>query len=153
LQQLSTTRDDFHALLMGYPETGYVEQARQLGLADKITFTGKLDYAEAPRYLCLGDIAVSPKISATEANGKLLNYMACGLPSVVFDTPINRELLGKCGTYVQDQRADAFAAGVESLLADADKRQKLSMQARESAVKNHSWDARIVVLEEIYRKM
>jgi hypothetical protein len=31
-----------------------------------VTFTGKVPYFEAPRYLALGDVAVSPKISATE---------------------------------------------------------------------------------------
>jgi glycosyltransferase involved in cell wall biosynthesis len=153
LKRLSTERDDFHALLMGYPEGDYVERANELGIGDRITFTGKLDYAEASHYLCLGDIAVSPKISATEANGKLLNYMACGLPCIAFDALVNRELLGKTGVYAERQEAEALAQSLQLLLDDEEKCKTLSIQARNRSVNHHSWDARIVDLEKIYRKM
>ena len=85
---------------MGYPgQDRYREAARQMGILDNVTFTGALPYEMAPTYLALGDVAVSPKMSATEGNGKLLNYMAVGLPTVTFDTPVSRELLGDLGLY------------------------------------------------------
>ena len=52
-----------------------------------------------PLHLGLADVAVSAKRSASEANGKLLNYMAMGLPTVAYETPVSRELLGERGTY------------------------------------------------------
>ena len=56
-----------------------------------MTFTGKILYEDAPRYLALGDIATAPKISATEGSGKILNYMALGLPTVAFTMPVSQE--------------------------------------------------------------
>jgi glycosyltransferase involved in cell wall biosynthesis len=153
LQQLSLKRNDFHALLMGYPESDYIERARVLGLDDRITFAGKLDYAEAPRYLCLGDIAVSPKLSTSEANGKLLNYMACGLPCVVFDNPVNRELLGETGVYVENINAADFARHLADLLNHPERLAPLAEQSRAHAVACHSWRARIKILEQIYMGM
>jgi glycosyltransferase involved in cell wall biosynthesis len=101
----------------------------------------------------LGDIAVSPKLSTTEANGKLLNYMACGLPCVVFANEINRELLGDCGVYVEKREAESFAFGVEQLLGNSDCRTDLASRSRVLAEQNHSWNARIVKLEKIYNHL
>jgi glycosyltransferase involved in cell wall biosynthesis len=138
---------------MGYPESDYIERARVLGLDDRITFAGKLDYAEAPRYLCLGDIAVSPKLSTSEANGKLLNYMACGLPCVVFDNPVNRELLGETGVYVENINAAGFVDHLADLLDHPERLAALAEQSRAHAVACHSWRARIKILEQIYAGM
>jgi glycosyltransferase involved in cell wall biosynthesis len=153
LVELAATRDDFHLLLMGYPDTAYREQADRLGLPGRVTFTGKLAYADAPRYLSLGDIAVSPKLSATEANGKLLNYMACGLPGVAFDTAVNRELLGDSGVYVAERTPAGFAAGIASLLDDPARCAELSQRSRELAVHSHSWKARIESLQSVYESL
>jgi len=153
LRCLKASRDDFHALLMGYPEAEYRERARQMGLDDVTTFTGKIDYAQAARYLNLGDVAVSLKTSATEANGKLLNYMACGLPCVVLDTPVNRELLGREGVYVAERSANAFALALEALLEQPERLAERAAGARTHAVEAHSWAVRGRVLEDLFRQM
>ncbi|NJC89139.1 MAG: glycosyltransferase family 4 protein [Desulfuromonas sp.] len=150
LARLAAQHNDFHGLLMGYPEAEYVRQAEQLGLKGRVTFTGRIDYTEAPRYLSLGDIAVSPKLSASEANGKLLNYLACGLPCVVFDTPVNRELLEEVGVYAVFGDPVDFASRLAELLDDPAGLPERSRQARNHAVEHHSWEARIGVLEGVY---
>ena len=89
-----------HFLVMGYPDVeAYRRKARRLGLEEHASFPGRIDYDQAPRYLALGDVAVGPKLSETESNGKLYNYMACALPTVAFDTPSSREILGDLGVY------------------------------------------------------
>jgi glycosyltransferase involved in cell wall biosynthesis len=140
-------------LIMGFPEKIYRERAESLGIADLITFTGRIDYSISPFYLSAGDIAVSPKISLTEANGKLLNYMACGLPTVVFDNPVNREILGDAGIYAYYGDAADFAKKIEELLDDRKGREDLSRRGREKAVRDHSWHGRGERLVEIYRKI
>ena len=142
-----------HFLLMGFPDDKYRRLALAAGIDDMITFTGKVDYAQAPQYLSAADVALSPKISLSEANGKLFNYMACGLPSLVFETPVNREILGDAGTYARFADSVDFADRLEALLADAGRCAELGRRSREKAVTDHSWDARGEVLLHLYRKV
>ncbi|AJE04200.1 glycoside hydrolase [Geobacter pickeringii] len=139
-------------LVMGFPDESYREKARALGVGDMVTFTGRIDYAAAPAYLSAGDIAVSPKISLTEANGKLFNYMACGLPTVAFDTPINREILGDTGVYARFADAADLAERLADLAADPPRRASLASRVREKAEREHSWRGRGELLEQFYRR-
>ena len=142
-----------HFLVMGFPEKRYLNKAAAEGVADMITFTGMVNYEKAPFCLSAGDIAISPKISLSEANGKLFNYMACGLPTVVFDNPVNREILGDSGVYARQGDPADFAVRIEELLHDREKRDELAAKTREKAVRDHSWKSRGEQLAEIYREM
>ena len=142
-----------HFLVMGFPEERYRRMAGESGIGDRITFTGRIDYREAARYLSAGVVALSPKISLAEANGKLFNYMACGLPVLAFDTPVNREILGDTGVYAAFGDAADFAVRLEKLVQDADGRRGLAGRVRERAVLNHSWQARGEDLERVYRDL
>lgn len=142
-----------HFLLMGFPDGKYRQLAVDKDIDDMITFTGKVEYTQASRFLSAADIALSPKISLTEANGKLFNYMACGLPCLVFETPVNREILGNTGTYARFADPVDFADKLEALLADSDHRTELGQRSRERAVREHSWNARGETLLQLYKKV
>ncbi|WP_224963360.1 glycosyltransferase family 4 protein [Geomonas subterranea] len=142
-----------HYLIMGFPDVPYREKAEAMGIADIITFTGRIPYDEAPLYLSAGDLAVSPKVSLTEANGKLFNYIACGLPTVVFDTPVNREILGDAALYAKFGDAADLAGAIGRLAGDRELREDLGAEGRERAVKLHSWKARGAELAGIYRRL
>lgn len=143
----------FHLVIMGYPEQQYRQLADQLNIASFVTFTGMVDYARAPQMLAAGDLAVSPKVSATEANGKLLNYMACGLPVVAFDTPVNRELLGDDGSYARFGDADDLAGCMATALADREQLRQQGRRLRSRAVEQLGWDVRVQELEAIYQRL
>lgn len=144
---------DIHLLVLGYPnETKYQSKARARGIDSSITFPGRVPYAEAAKFLCLGDVAVSPKRSLTEANGKLLNYMGCGLPVVASDTPVNRELLGEEGIFAPVDDARAFAAELRQLLADPSRAIYLGSALRRRAEENYSWPSLAKHLESVYRE-
>jgi glycosyltransferase involved in cell wall biosynthesis len=142
-----------HFLIMGFPEDKYRKRAESLGVGELVTFTGRVDYRKTPICICAGDIAVSPKISLTEANGKLFNYMACGLPTVVFDNPVNREILGDAGVYALTGDPADFADRIEELLDDPGRMAELSARVREKAVREHSWRIRAEQLVTIYREL
>jgi glycosyltransferase involved in cell wall biosynthesis len=142
-----------HFLIMGFPEGGYREKAEALGIAEMVTFTGRVPYDQASRYLSAGDLAVSPKISLTEANGKLFNYIACGLPVVVFETPVNREILGDAALYAKYGDAAALASAIGRLAGDRELREELGQLGRERAENEHSWAARGRELVGIYLKL
>ncbi len=129
-----------HFLLMGYPnEDEYRQKAHDLGVADRVTFTGRIDYGEAPRYLALGEVAVGPKLSETESNGKLYNYMACALPTVAFDTPPSREILGDLGVYAPRGDVAALADAIASLLKEPEQARQLGIRLRQRVVEHFSW--------------
>lgn len=145
--------EKIHFLVMGFPHGSYEEKSREMGISDSVTFTGRVDYGHAPSMLAAADLAVSLKLSKTEANGKLFNYMACGLPSVVFDTPINREILGDTGVYAAYGDANDAADKIEFLIRNGEALETLRRQTREMAVREHSWSSRGKKLVEIYGRM
>jgi glycosyltransferase involved in cell wall biosynthesis len=145
---------DAHLLLMGYPnEDRYRGRVTSAGLAGSVTVTGRIDYGEAPRYLALGDVAVSPKRSATEANGKLLNYMATGLPTIAYDGPISREILGEAGVLVPLGDTTALGTACVELLADGGECKWRGQALRERAVAEFGWPALGRRLLALYREV
>jgi glycosyltransferase involved in cell wall biosynthesis len=142
IRQLKQERDDFHLLLMGYPNVDhYRARAADLDVSDFVTFTGRVPYQDAPRHLALGDVAVAPKISATEGSGKILNYMSMALPTAAFDTPVSREYLGDWGLFAKQRTAPALATTLSQMLdMPSGERTVLGRRLRERAEALFSWE-------------
>lgn len=138
--QLISRQPNVHFLIMGFPSVDvYRVQAQQLGLEGHVTFTGKIPYEQAPSFLSIGDVAVAPKVSTTEGSGKLLNYMAMGLPIVSFDVPVSREYLDSLGIYARPGDASALAEALEAMLADQDRAKALGQCLRQRAIESYTW--------------
>jgi glycosyltransferase involved in cell wall biosynthesis len=145
---------DVHFLIMGYPdEDRYRAQIKERGLDEWATVPGRIPYEDAPRWLSLGAVAVSPKQSLTEANGKLLNYMACGLPVVATDTPVNRELLGESGVYAPVGDTAALANRLIELLQTPERGRALGDALRTRVEREFGWPALTDRLIELYRQV
>ena len=143
---------DAHLLLMGHPNVEhYRARAAALAPPGTVTVTGRIDYQESPRYLALGEVAVSAKHVSTEANGKLLNYMAMGLPSVAYDGPVSRELLGEAGVFAPMRDTRALGAAVAGLLRDPHEQKLRGQMLRERAVAHFGWPALGRRLVDVYR--
>jgi glycosyltransferase involved in cell wall biosynthesis len=153
-RRILEARPHTHFLVMGYPGLEqYRRQAYDLQILDNVTFTGRVPYPEAPRYLALLDVAVSAKLSETEANGKLLDYMAMALPTVAYGTPVAREILGHLGVYAPPGDIAALAVRILELLDAPDRRRALGPSLRDRAQRNFSWDAFGVRLETLYTEL
>lgn len=141
-----------HFLVMGYPGVdSYRELANYMGLEGHVTFPGRIPYEDAPRYLALGDVAVSPKMSLTEGAGKISNYMAMGLPVVASDIPVSREILGSLGLYAEPGNAGVLAEQLQEILGDEARRLRLSKQLRAKAASEMSWEGARRQLEQVYQ--
>jgi glycosyltransferase involved in cell wall biosynthesis len=128
--------DDVSFLVIGFPDhERFARRLAKEGHRERVTFTGRMPYLEISQALARAQLALSPKISETEGNGKLFNYMAAGLPTIVFDNAVNREILGEEGIYVTERTPEAYADAIVATLADpeeADRRGRaLKMRARE----------------------
>jgi glycosyltransferase involved in cell wall biosynthesis len=140
-RQVVAAQPDTHFLVMGYPNhDGYQRAAAAHGLIDHMTFTGRVPYDQAARYLRVGDIALAPKLSLTEGAGKILNYMACALPTVAFDTPQAREYMAQCGLYAERGSAASLADRICELLQYPDRARALGRSLRTRAINRFSWD-------------
>jgi len=154
LQMLRARRPDFHLLLMGFPEAGYRQRAIDMGLEDVVTFTGRVPYEDAAGYLALGDVAVAPKLSATEGSGKILNYMSLALPTVAFDTPVSREYLNENGIYAAERSATALAEALHLVLdTPAADRQVLGAKLRGRVQSHYSWETTGRRLVGVYERL
>ncbi|MCL4370511.1 MAG: glycosyltransferase family 4 protein [Chloroflexi bacterium] len=145
---------DVHFLIMGYPGLEkYRNMADELGISNRVTFPGRIPYGQAPLHLALGDVAVSPKMSETEGNGKLLNYMAMGLPTVTYDTPVSREILGDLGVFARTGDPHALAGELESALFNERAALAQGEQLRARAVSTYSWIRGGKLIQEIYERL
>jgi glycosyltransferase involved in cell wall biosynthesis len=145
---------DVYLLLMGFPAVEhYQEKARNLGIEGAVIFTGRVPYAEAPKHLALGDVAAAPKLSLTESAGKLLNYMAMGLPTVAFDTPVAREYLGIHGLLAQPGDVQSLADKLSLALFAPEIDQGLGQRLRQRAVQHYTWEKAGQHIVEAYQQV
>jgi len=146
-------RKDVYFLIMGFPGVdSYRAQANRLGLNGRVSFPGRIPYPDAPRFLALGDVAVAPKLSATEGAGKIGNYMAMGLPVVAFDTPISHEYLGNLGVYATMGDSRSLAERLREVLDNPARYGQVGRLLRQQCVETLSWDSAINHIEAVYKQ-
>jgi len=145
---------DAHFIVIGFPNIErYQAYAAQLGIAARVSFVGRVPYEEVPLWLALGEVALEPKMSATEAAGKVLNYMAMGLPTVAFDIPVMREYLGEWGAYAPLGDARAFADQIQRLLNDSARAREIGQHLRQRAIDLFSWERAGRAIERVYEQV
>jgi glycosyltransferase involved in cell wall biosynthesis len=145
---------DAFFLIMGFPgNERYRVLAERLGIARRVSLPGQIPYLDAHRYLALGDVAVAPKLSETEGNQKIFNYLATGLPVVAFDTPASREILGDRATFATRGDAGSLAERLISLLTDPAMARRTGLAGRTIALQNFSWERRGAELLRAYARI
>jgi glycogen(starch) synthase len=127
---------DVHLLIVGDgPQRAMLEQqARQLGLAGRVTFAGFLDRARVPAALRTSDVLVLP--SAYEELGSvLLEAMWAGVPVVASRTGGIPEIVedGRTGLLVEPHDSTAFARAIGAILSDRGLAARLRTRALERA--------------------
>ncbi|GAB6083229.1 glycosyltransferase family 1 protein [Desulfuromonas carbonis] len=103
-------------------------------------FSGYREGEELARYYASADIFAFPSLSETFGN-VVLEALASGLPTVAFNVPGPRDILlsGESGILVEEQSATALAAALQSLVDDAQMRQRLGRAARLYA-EDQNWE-------------
>ena len=150
-RQVVNAEPGTHFLIMGYPNAAEYERAgRQAGLGDHLTFTGRVPYAQAPTFLRLCDLAVAPKRSETEGNGKVLNYMATGLPTVAYAGGVAAEFLGPDARLAERGSLPALAGEILRLVRRADERRAYGETLRERAERQFSWRRQVAKILDVY---
>ena len=152
LRQMGT---DAHLLVVGgpSPEGDWTDrlqaQARTLGLADRVHFTGPVPPAELHRALSAADVFVLATRNEGWAN-VFLEAMACGLPVVTTRVGGNAEVVcrDELGTVVTFDDAAALTAALHAALGRAWDRVAIRQYAQAN-----TWNHRVDALESEFRAL
>ena len=151
---LNSVIPEMKILIMGFPDMMHWETQCRLQGITNVVFTGKIERVDAPRHLSLGDIALAPKKAvSSEGNGKLLDYMAMGLPVVAFDTLVNREILGEKYPLVTAYDWQQFAECAVSLVSDGRRAVSMGKSLRDRACALFSENGRKIELVKTYNDL
>lgn len=121
-------RDDFHVHLVGGgTELGRLtDYARELGVAEHVTFAGRQQYDGVVRAIASADVCLCPD-PKTPMNDranfvKVTEYMCLGRPIVAFDLSEVRYSAEDAALYATPNDERDFAAKVDFLLSNPDER-------------------------------
>ena len=154
MQILLAERDDLFFVLVGYPVDEAEIFIQEKGLTDHCLLAGRVAYSDLPNWLALADLALEPKGGDSgEASGKLLHYLAAGLPVVCFDTSNNRNFLGDLGYFAETNTPQALAKAIcKALQHDQDARQR-GLMGREVVKESYSIAGVGKILSDLYREL
>jgi len=128
--------------------------ARELGIADRVTFLGYLPDPtdeKLPELYSQSDVFVFP--SLMEGFGfVIVEAMACGVPVVASDVSAIPEVIGDAGLLFEPGNPVALARVLRSLAEDPGKREELARKGRERVAALFTWDKAITRLVSIYRE-
>ncbi len=122
---------DFHAVFVGGgPHQPAIKAyAREIGVADYCTFTGRVSDEQLCRILSSADIAIDPdpknEWSDQSTMNKMIEYMFFGLPIVCYDLTEARVSAGDAALYVEANKEVALAQGVLRLIGDPERRAQM----------------------------
>ena len=133
------------------------ELAKQLGVAEYVTFTGRAPDAELLEMLNTADICVNPD-RANEMNdrstmNKVMEYMALAKPVVQFDLTEGRVSAGDASWYARPNDVADLAQKIVALLGDENQRIHMGAIGRERVEQVLAWQHEAPRLLAAYEHM
>ena len=122
-----------------------IRKTRDLGLENRVYFTGAIPYKRVPELLKACDIFAGTS-ELTNMAMPTCEAMLCGLPVVAYDVAGTSEVVrdGETGFLVENSNTDAFAKKLSLLINDNDLRQRLAENAATFSKKHFvDWDRRV----------
>jgi phosphatidylinositol alpha-1,6-mannosyltransferase len=139
-----------HILLVGEgPYREHLEKmVADLKVDDAITFIGRIQHADLPRYICVGDIFAMPsrsRLAGLEVEGLGIVYLeasACELPVIagISGGAPDAVLEDETGICVDGTNPSEIARAVISLLDDPLRASSMGKRGREWIYSNWRWE-------------
>lgn len=147
-------RNNLHLLIVGDGEirAELIDQARRLGVAERVTITGVVPRDRVAAYIRRFDIALQPKVTKYASPLKIFEYLALAKPIVAPDQPNIREILSHEQQALLFDPDDPDAAGraVMRLCEDLGLRRRLGQAGpRLIADRGFTWDANVRRIERL----
>jgi glycosyltransferase involved in cell wall biosynthesis len=138
-----------HFLFVGDGERRKMAEAAiaQAGMKDLVTFTGKVNPRDVPRYLDACDVLVSPQTPMPDGSEffgsptKLFEYMAMAKAVIASRLGQMAEVIedGENGLLVEPGDPDELAEAIRRLASDGALRTRLGLAARSSVETSFTW--------------
>lgn len=152
-------RQDIHfGLVGGGTSLEEMKQlAVQLGVAEHVTFTGRVADAELLDMLNTADVCVNPDV-ANEMNdkstmNKIMEYMALGKPIVQFDLTEGRYSAQQASLYAVRNDPVDMARKIVELLEDPPRRQTMGEYGRQRVQNELEWRFEVPKLLAAYESL
>lgn len=118
--------------------------AAQLGVADYVTFTGRVPDRELLEMLNTADVCVNPdRVNAMNDKStmnKIMEYMALGKPIVQFELCEGRVSAGESSLYARPNDSKDMAAKIVALIDDPAQREAMGAYGRTRVLAGLSWE-------------
>lgn len=129
--------------------------AERAGLADYITFTGRVSDATLFEILSTADVCVNPDrvnpMNDKSTMNKILEYMALGKPIVQFDVKEGRISAGEASVYARPNDPIDFAEKLLSVLENPQARATMGAMGRARVEERFAWKYEAPHLIQAYR--
>ena len=150
LPAIRATVPNVHLVLVGVgPHQKFLENlVAKLNVADCVTFIGRINYSELPKYICVGDIFAMPSRSrffGLEVEGLGIVYLeasACGLPVVGGKSggAPDAVLVGETGVVVDGTNSSEIAEACIDLLNNPELCALMGATGRTWIIENWRWE-------------
>jgi glycosyltransferase involved in cell wall biosynthesis len=149
---------DAKYLIVGSGEMRHklAEDVKQLGLSDKVFFSGRVSSTELPKYYAASDVFVLSSVARLEAFGLVIaEAMSSGKPVIVSDIPGVREVITDNveGVLVPPMDEKTLSEKISILLSNPEMRKSMGEKGRKKAEEKFSWDKVIVEIEKVYEEV
>lgn len=140
----------------GPEEESLREEARTLGVADRVKFLGRVPHQDVARYYDLADLMVYPRLSTRTTEMvtplKPLEAMAQGRLLLASDVGGHRELIqdGETGVLFRAGDPEALARSAVALLRTPERWPAIRQSARTFVERNRTWAASVRRYEAVY---
>jgi teichuronic acid biosynthesis glycosyltransferase TuaC len=136
---------------IGPMRDGLEHRARELGIADRITWLGKVPHDDVGWVMSTGDVFVLPSLSEGLPT-VVCEAMACGLAVVATAVDGTPEIVDDpaTGLLVQPHDADGLAGALARVLDDPVLRSQMGAEALRRSEADYTWAANARRMEDVY---
>ncbi len=131
----------------------YKRQVRQLGLSEKIKFTGLLPPRQIPLAIQSSDILVHCSLREGLAR-TLPQAMLCAKPAISFDVDGAREVVNETtGRLIEPKNVEQLTKACAELIQDSGLRGRLGRAGREYVKEKFKPETMVDAIEDVYREL
>jgi len=141
--KLNPDGNNLHLLFVGDGpiEADLRSQTRALGLADRVTFAGRVAHQDVAACIAAMDIAVSPRATFYASPMKILEYMAMGIPVVAPRMPNILDICrdGIDAVLFEPENAESLEHAIRHILGDRSLAERIGAAARATIDSRLNW--------------